>query len=260
MQAAKVAVNAVLRRVGYQVTRYSPEAAPSGPGLPRDFSEEDRQLWDRVSAHTMVSPERIYSLARCIEYVVANKIAGSLVECGVWKGGCALAMALTLDRIGEKGRDLYLYDTFDEGWPEAGPDDVTVDGKTGHEMWLEARAAGLTPDDLWGQFARVRELLHGSDYPEERLHLVKGKVEDTIPGVAPERIAVLRLDTDWYESTRHELEHLYPRLEPGGVLIIDDYGLWRGARKAVDEYFERHDVAMLLHRVDADGCRVGVKR
>ena len=92
-------------------------------------------------------------------------------------------------------------------------------------------------------------------YPAERLHFVEGKVEDTIPEQAPERIALLRLDTDWYESTRHELEHLYPRLSPGGVLIIDDYGHWEGARQAVDEYFKGE---VYLHRIDYTG-RLAIK-
>ena len=83
-------------------------------------------------------------------------------------------------------------------------------------------------------------------------------MEETIPGRAPERIALLRLDTDWYESTRHELEHLWERLEPGGVLIIDDYGHWAGAREAVDEFFAKRSDAPLLTRVDYTG-RIGVK-
>ncbi len=96
-------------------------------------------------------------------------------------------------------------------------------------------------------------------YPEERLHFVKGKVEETIPGDLPGKIALLRLDTDWYESTRHELEHLWPLLVPGGVLIIDDYGHWAGARRAVDEFFADRVDAPLLNRVDYT-ARVGVKR
>jgi hypothetical protein len=71
-------------------------------------------------------------------------------------------------------------------------------------------------------------------------------VQDTIPAQAPERIAILRLDTDWYDSTRHELEHLYDRLESGGVLLIDDYGYWQGARQAVDEFLEARNTRMLL--------------
>ena len=78
-------------------------------------------------------------------------------------------------------------------------------------------------------------------------------VEDTIPNQAPKEIALLRLDTDWYESTLHELEHLYPRLVSGGVLIIDDYGHWRGAREAVDEYIDKHKLKLFLTRIDYTG-------
>ena len=95
-------------------------------------------------------------------------------------------------------------------------------------------------------------------YPEEKIHYVEGKVEETLPGAAPEKIALLRLDTDWYESTRHELDVLYPLLSVGGVLIIDDYGDWQGAQKAVDEYFAKRKGRILLTRVD-HSARMGVK-
>jgi len=104
----------------------------------------------------------------------------------------------------------------------------------------------------------VRATLTQSGYPTGRLHFVRGPVETTLPEHAPERLALLRLDTDWYESTRHELQHLYPRLSEGGVLIVDDYGHWEGARRAVDEYFERHPPAPLLNRIDYTG-RIAVK-
>jgi hypothetical protein len=104
----------------------------------------------------------------------------------------------------------------------------------------------------------VRAAVLSTGYPAERVHMVEGKVEDTLPGAAPERIAVLRLDTDWYASTKHEMEQLYPRLSPGGVLILDDYGHYEGARQAVDEYFAEHGGRPLLSRVDYTG-RVGVK-
>jgi hypothetical protein len=88
----------------------------------------------------------------------------------------------------------------------------------------------------------------------EKVHFVKGKVEATIPGDMPAGpVAILRLDTDWYESTRHELEHLYPSLARNGVLILDDYGYWQWARKAVDEYFALHRIRPLMGRVDSDG-------
>jgi len=82
-------------------------------------------------------------------------------------------------------------------------------------------------------------------------------VEDTVPKEAPDQISILRLDTDWYESTRHELDHLYPRLSSGGVLLIDDYGYWQGSRQAVDEFIERTGARLLLQRMSSG--RVAVK-
>ena len=95
-------------------------------------------------------------------------------------------------------------------------------------------------------------------YDPARMHFVKGDVLETVPQEAPERIALLRLDTDWYESTRHELDHLYARLSPGGILIIDDYGHWRGARRAVDEFIEKHRLRLFLNRIDYTG-RLAIK-
>jgi hypothetical protein len=100
--------------------------------------------------------------------------------------------------------------------------------------------------------------MYETGYDREKISFVKGKVEETIPDNAPQSISLLRLDTDWYESTRHELIHLYPRLSHGGVIIIDDYGHWLGARKAVDEYIEQNNLCLLLNRLDYTG-RIGVK-
>jgi hypothetical protein len=98
-----------------------------------------------------------------------------------------------------------------------------------------------------------------TEYDQTRIHFIQGKVEDTIPEQAPETIALLRLDTDWHESTWHELEHLFPRLSPRGVLIIDDYGHWQGCRRATDEYFARENLPILLNRIDYTG-RIAVKQ
>lgn len=112
------------------------------------------------------------------------------------------------------------------------------------------RYAELVAQRGWGGVDDVRANLAATGYPADRVRLVAGPVEDTLPGAAPERIAVLRLDTDWYASTRHELHHLWPRLSSGGVCIVDDYGHWAGARRAVDEYLAAHRVDALMHRVD----------
>ncbi|MCW2967337.1 MAG: macrocin O-methyltransferase, partial [Solirubrobacteraceae bacterium] len=131
------------------------------------------------------------------------------------------------------------------------------------ETWERAAGAG---ERAWPELfdpsvfneADVRNTVLGTGYPPERIHFVRGPVEETLPEHAPERLALLRLDTDWYESTRAEMEHLYPRLSDGGVLIIDDYGHWDGARRAVEEHFAANGDAPLLHRIDYTG-RIGIK-
>jgi O-methyltransferase len=165
------------------------------------------------------------------------------------------AAARTLLACGDTERDLYLFDTY-EGMPPPSDADVRLADGTSAEQLLAASSreskvwAVATLEDVRGAFADV-------PYPQERVHFVKGLVEDTIPDEAPDRIAILRLDTDWYESTRHELEHLYPRLSPGGVLLIDDYGYWQGSRKAVDEFIERTGARLLLQRMSSG--RIAVK-
>ena len=105
----------------------------------------------------------------------------------------------------------------------------------------------------------VKQAMMLTRYPWEKLIFVPGRVEVTLPDQAPEQIALLRLDTDWYESTYHELEHLYPRLADGGILIVDDYGHWQGARQAVDDYFRNHGIDAELRTIDFTG-RLLVKR
>jgi O-methyltransferase len=189
-------------------------------------------------------------------------VPGAFCECGVWRGGSVLAMILTLQDLGADDRDIHLFDTF-EGMTKPTEHDVRAGEPTAVEIWEEARArderpwAGMFGEHVFDENS-VRETLLSTGYPEERVHIVKGAVEDTIPAHAPADLALLRLDTDWYASTRHELLHLYPRIADGGVLLIDDYGHWEGARRAVDEYFSEHAPPILLSRVDYTG-RVAVK-
>ena len=226
---------------------------PTPTPLPDDFRDADIELWARVEPFTMTTPGRVEVLARTVEYLVARPVLGAFVECGVWRGGSMMAAALTLQRLGVDDRELYLFDTF-AGMPPPGEHDVKQGGRHASEL-----ADG--PADLLGSIAtldEVRRNMLSLGYPDTRIHFVEGQVEETLPAAAPEQIALLRLDTDWYSSTKHELNHLFPRLVPGGVLIVDDYAYWRGARKAVDEYIREHDLALLLTRVD-HGARVAVK-
>lgn len=214
----------------------------------------DRTIVTSCQPFTMTSPERLAALVDAVRYVEARGIEGDIVECGVWKGGSCMAIARTLQSLGVTNRTIYLYDTF-EGMSEPTEDD--------REAATGADAASLLggadkSEVVWAYspIEEVKQNIERTGYPPERLQFVKGKVEDTIPARVPDRIALLRLDTDWYESTRHELQHLYPRLAQGGVLIIDDYGHWAGARKAVDEYFVTDPI--LLNRIDYTG-RIAVK-
>jgi hypothetical protein len=215
--------------------------------LPLDFDETDAELCRRIAPYTMTTPPRIYALMRAVEYIVSRPVPGALVECGVWRGGSMMGVALTLLRLGVTDRDLYLFDTF-AGMTQPGEQDVKHTGERAVDMLAESSRD--SHDWAVASLDEVREAVSTVGYPEERIHFVQGRVEETLPESAPEEISLLRLDTDWYSSTKHTLAHLYPRLARGGVLIIDDYGYWQGSRQAVDEYVEENNVTVLLNRID----------
>ena len=218
---------------------------------PSDYSDFEKSVVETVKPITMTGHERIISLMRAVEYVLDSNLDGDFLECGVWKGGSVMTM---LEVLNERGvsRDLYLYDTF-EGMSEPTDDDFSYDGTPAKNIFDEKKGGWCL-----SRLDEVKDNL-SSFVQENRIHYIEGKVEDTIPkGNTPEKIALLRLDTDWYESTKHELTHLFPRLVDGGVLIIDDYGHWEGCKKAVDEYFEENNIHIFLNRVDYT-CRLGVK-
>jgi O-methyltransferase len=197
----------------------------------------------------MTSEARLYQLALSVKFLVENSNDGSMVECGVWRGGSMMCVALVLLRLGDTSRDLYLFDTF-EGMTQPETSDVRYDGIPASEIL--ALSLKSTEDVHWAYASldTVRQNLASTGYPEGKIHFIVGKVEETIPAKAPAEIALLRLDTDWYSSTMHELVHLYPRLTTNGVLIIDDFGYWEGSRKAVEEYFHSTKPKPLFHQVD----------
>jgi O-methyltransferase len=227
--------------------------------IPPDFDTLTTQVLRTVSPFTMTSTECVHELVNAVRYVVGRGIAGSLVECGVWRGGSAMAMALVLKELGETSRDIYLYDTY-EGMSAPTDADVSFDGKAAAKRFEERQLSADSSDWCRSTIDEVEANLASTGYPADKLHFIKGKVEDTLPGTLPAGpIAILRLDTDWYESTRHELEHLYPLLADRGVLIIDDYGHWEGSKKAVDEYIAAHGLKLLLGRVDFS-ARIAIKQ
>ena len=198
----------------------------------------------------MTSVERMYALWQATRHVIERGIEGDIVECGVFRGGSMMAAATMLKTLGDTSRRLFLYDTF-EGMPEPSDRDKNLQGASARAV-LDADERG-TGNWCYAGLDEVRSNLRSTGYPEANVVYVQGRVEETIPAQAPERIALLRLDTDWYESTRHELQHLYPRLSGNGIMIIDDYGHWRGARGAVDEFLAATKTPLFLQRIDYTG-------
>jgi len=244
----------LIRQFGFDVVRH--QRRNSAP-IPVDFDPGAAATLRYTQSYTMTSPERLFALIQAVRYVSAASVPGGIVECGVWRGGSMMAAARTLIECGDVTRELYLFDTF-EGMSAPTDRDVAVDGQMASALLRAQEKNDSASAWCYATLEDVQSAMSSTGYDMGRIHFVKGKVEDTIPDGSPSRIAVLRLDTDWYESTRHELEHLYPRLSPRGVLIIDDYGHWAGCRQAVDEYIYSNKIKLLLNRVDYTG-RVAVK-
>ena len=212
-------------------------------------------IFEKSRAYTMTSKEIMFSTYQAARYVAQRGIKGDIVECGVWRGGSSLLAALTMRAFqSEKSsrfswlknprRQFWMYDTF-EGMTAPTSRDIDVEGITASH-YLE----NFAPEGKWcyADQAEVEGIFQSHGFGDSDYRIVKGDVIETLKNNKPRSISLLRLDTDWYESTMAELEILYPLLSIGGVLIIDDYGHWEGAREAVDEYFGRNP-AVLLNRI-----------
>jgi hypothetical protein len=199
-----------------------------------------------VKPYTKSTPERLASMADALRAIEEEEIPGDIVECGVWRGG-----NIMLARLMCPQRVCWIYDTFD-GMTEPGPFDVKRDGERAIDRWHAKQAGGtkwdaVSLDELQAGFVAIGLSM-------EKIHFVSGRVENSLQVVRPFRVAILRLDVDWYEPTKAALQALYARVVRKGFLIVDDYGHWMGCKKAVDEYFGK--AAMPPHW-DADySCRV----
>jgi hypothetical protein len=206
----------------------------------------------------MTQGQKLWSLIEGVRYVTQAGVPGDFVECGVWRGGSVMTMALTLQGLGVSDRNIWLYDTFSG---MTAPTSLDVEAGTGVSA---ASMLETTPVDdgnnVWcvAGIDDVRTNVASTGYPLSKFTFVEGDVTQTLHESVPDSIALLRLDTDWYESTRTGLEILYPRLALGGVCILDDYGHWQGARQAVDEYFAQQSHRPYMHPIDYSG-RVFIK-
>lgn len=216
-------------------------------------------LLPKIRPHTRTlksGVESAWALYQAIGYIVRNAIPGDIVECGVWSGGAMLLAAHALGHAGDITRRIFLYDTF-AGMPRPDPMDARWDGVPALPTWERYQREGRA----WcfgGGPEHVRQVVCSSGYPQDQFVFVAGLVEETLPATRPDAVALLRLDTDFFRSTYHELVHLYPLLSPGGVLIIDDYGAFQGARLATDLYIAEHRLPLFLSRVDAS-VRLAIK-
>lgn len=246
--SARAFLKNIFKRFGYKVSKYAEGDI--------DADTVFIELYEQCRPYTKVARERCYALYLAVRYAVAHSTMGDMVECGVWKGGCSMLIAHTLLTLNDTSRTIWLYDTF-EGMSEPTTDDISTN--SGIDAVKEWNKHNRTDGDFWceASLEEVRNNMNRTGYPPERIKFVKGKVEDTIPMTVPVAIALLRLDTDWYESTYHEMKYLYPLISNGGTLVLDDYGSWNGARKAVDQYLHESHTPLLL--VKTHNGRVGVK-
>jgi len=207
-----------------------------------------------VRPWTMVNDKRVKFVYDWVINLDARRIEGDIVECGVWKGGATMAMMIAALKGTGELRNFWLFDTF-QGLPAPGEED----DDRAKQAWKDIQSgkdkrrtrARTVEDGKWnyGAKALVKNNVYSTQYPPEKIHFIEGKVEETLFSTTlPTKIALLRLDTDWYASTKAELDVLYDRLVPGGLLFIDDYCSWGGSRKATDEFFNQRGLAQLLKK------------
>jgi predicted O-methyltransferase YrrM len=196
------------------------------------------QLYRRVHGHTMCSVARLRALHEAVKWVVENRIPGDVVECGCARGGSAALMALSMRQRGER-RCMWLFDTFD-GLPAPTKDNPDYE------------IAKLLTGRCFGRLEEVQELFREQNIDED-VQFVKGLFQKTIPQTPIDRIGLLHIDGDWYESVKVCLEELYDKVAPGGIIQLDDYGYWKGARKAVDEFLEKRGIQARLEKIDYSG-------
>jgi O-methyltransferase len=217
------------------------------------FSKKDEEIVNFARPFTLGGSDvkkKLVSMVLATRHVVQNDIKGAVVECGVLRGGYIVAACKTLVQEGIDNREIYLYDTF-EGMPKPDKND-------GHDAFapfsdalnhFKGRKTGSDSSNWFkARLQDCQQNVLSTGYDKDKIHFVKGKVEDTLHKISPESVSLLRIDVDLYSPTKTALAHLFPKLSIGGILIMDDYGVWRGARQAADEYIEENNVPIFLMR------------
>jgi O-methyltransferase len=201
----------------------------------KEFWSIAEEVWD----YTVLGTALLYNIYASCKYVFAKRVPGDIVECGVFLGGSIMFFAEMCKRYEQGDRVIYALDTF-TGFLRRSELDVDWDGKPICE-----------PTESQNRREEAEENIRSVGWRQDLVQIVEGDVLETAPALPGTQIAILRLDTDTYDTTAAELESLYPRVVPGGVVIIDDYGWGLGQRAAVDEYFRDDPVCLL--RIDRHG-------
>jgi len=194
------------------------------------------------TAETMIGLRRLDNLQACVEGVLKSRVPGDLIETGVWRGGATIFMRAILKAHGVEDRRVWAADSF-QGVPPPDPERYPQD----HGDLL------YTLEELAVPLEQVKASFERYGLLDEQVRFLEGRFRDTLPGAPMETLAVVRLDGDMYESTMDALVHLYPKLSVGGYLIVDDYGVLRGCRQAVDDFREAHGITEELHSIDWSG-------
>lgn len=235
----KTANRVVVRAHAHRLADRTPDA------LPRPIVRRKRDLgldWP-AEAETMIGMERLTSLQHCVETVLADDVPGDLIECGVWRGGACILMRAVLAAYGDETRCVWVADSF-QGLPR--PDAANYKADKGMNASIFAGILGVPETEVRANFQRYGLL-------DDQVRFLPGWFKDTLPDAPIDRIAVLRLDGDLYESTIQALDALYPRLSPGGFCIIDDYEI-SACRQAVTDYRAKHGVSAEIVDIDGTGA------
>jgi O-methyltransferase len=195
-----------------------------------------------AEAETMIGLVRLDQLQQAVATILAEDVPGDLLEAGVWRGGAAIFLRGALKAHGESSRTVWVADSF-AGLPT--PDGRYREDDGGH-LWRSNAVLAVSLEEVQGNFARYGLL-------DEQVRFLPGWFKDTLPAAPIRRLALLRLDGDLYSSTRDVLDNLYPRLSPGGFLIVDDYGALSECRRAVDDYRREEGIAAPLTWIDWSG-------
>jgi hypothetical protein len=205
-----------------------------------------KNIYNIIKPFTLCSEERTLATIDATEYIIKNNIPGDIIECGVWRGGQVIAIILTLNELNITNRQIYLYDTF-AGMPPPGVQEPKAIKKFKKFKYQADSGSNWCRAEI----EEVKNNINKFNYNTNNIHFIKGKVEDTIPNNYHKSIALLRIDTDWYSSHKVILNNLCPLISKNGVLLLDDYNFWEGAKIAVDSYFSNIEIKLTADNIGA---------